>query len=72
MKDGTCPTAPVPSVINNTFITGFDLKFERTLRLSGKEREPSMVTIGILLIENKQAARSKVFFHAEKTILCRR
>jgi hypothetical protein len=63
------PTAPVPSVINNALIFGFDLKFESSLRLSGKESEPSMVANGIPLAENKQATRFKLFFQAEKTIL---
>jgi hypothetical protein len=71
-KDGgsTCPTAPVPSVINNTLISGFDLKFESTFRLSGKGSEPSMVANGIALAEKRQATRSRLFFHAEKTMLC--
>jgi hypothetical protein len=71
-EGGTCPTAPVPSVISNTFIPGFDLKFKSTLRLSGKDSEPSMVANGIALMENKRATRSKLFFHAEKTMLCKR
>lgn len=61
-EDGTCPTAPVPSVINSTLISGLDLKLESTLRLSGKGSEPSIVTNGMALTENKQATRSKLFF----------
>jgi hypothetical protein len=52
-------------------ISGFDLKLESTLRLSGKESEPSMVANGMFLAENRHATRSRLFFHAEKTMLCK-
>jgi hypothetical protein len=65
----TYPTAPVPNVISNVLISGFDLKLESTLRLSGKESEPSTVANGIAFAESKQAIKSKLFFQAEKTML---